>query len=399
MTDSRSSSLWLRILAIFTLAGLVETIFYSQLVAFTPFYLPILGVPEGDLAAWVGWFTVASNAIGIPFLPFWGALADRYSRKPMIVRTFLILLLSGLIGLTTRNLWAFFFARAFTGFALGNSGIMLTTLSEYVPKHRIGLAFSIMNAAAPIGAFLGPLLGGPIVDKYGLPILLGIDAVALLLVVLALAFGYRDEYTGKPGEPLLRMTLGALQVVWRSLRLRTLFPALFMLFGGWMLAFTYVSLAVKELYSGPDPNTAVGIVMGAGGLTTLILAPILGALADRVGHWRVLFIGASVALFLWPLPALVTGLVAFGVAWAVLNGVVSAVFSLSFSVLSSSIREEVRGRVMSLAYMPVNIGFVIGPAVGTFLIDRFDVFAIFPAAALFTALGILLLTISRRQAV
>jgi MFS family permease len=89
--------------------------------------------------------------------------------------------------------------------------------------------------------------------------------------------------------------------------------------------------------------------------------------------------------------------VAFGIAWAVLNGVVSAVFSLSFSVLSSSIPEDVRGRVMSMAYMPVNIGFVLGPLVGTFLISRYNVFAIFPAAAVFTALGILLLAVSHRQ--
>lgn len=393
------SSPWIRILAIYTLAGLAETMFYSQLIAFTPLYLPVLGVEPEQVAVWVGWFTVAANAIGIPFLPLWGALADRYSRKPMIVRTFLILLLSGILGLVTRNIWAFFFARAFTGFALGNSGIMLTTLSEYTPNNRIGLAFSIMNSAAPIGAFLGPLLGGPIVDRYGLPVLLGIDSLILVLVILALAFGYRDDYKGTPGEPILRMAIGALQIVWRSLRLRTLFPALFLLFGGWMLAFTYVSLAVQELYTGPEPNTAIGFVLGAGGLVTLILAPILGILADRYGHWRVLFIGAGVAFFLWPIPAFTKELVAFGIAWAVLNGVVSAVFSLSFSVLSSSIPENVRGRVMSLAYMPVNIGFVLGPLVGTFLISRYNVFAIFPTAAVFTALGILLLAVSHRQAV
>ena len=116
MTDiRRSSSPWIRILIIYSFAGLAETFFYSHMVAFTYSYLPDLGVGQDNLAAWLGWFTVASNAIGIPFLPFWGALADRYSRKPMIVRTFLILCFSGLIALTTRNIWAFFFARAFTG--------------------------------------------------------------------------------------------------------------------------------------------------------------------------------------------------------------------------------------------------------------------------------------------
>ncbi|MCH7663731.1 MAG: MFS transporter [Chloroflexi bacterium] len=394
------SSSWKRILTIFTFASLVETIFYSQLIAFTPLYLGVLGVKTpAEVAVLVGWFTAVANGIGIPFLPFWGALADRYARKPMIVRTFLILLLSGILGLATRSLWVFFLARAITSFALGNSGIMLTTLSERVPENRIGLAFSIMNSAAPLGAFLGPLIGGPIVDTYGLPTMLAVDSLVLIVVVLALVYGYHDEYEGRDQGPLLRMTIAALETVWRSLRLRTLFPALFLLFGGWMLAFTYLPLAVTELYSGAEPNTAIGLVLGAGGLTTLILGPLMGALADRYGYWRMLFIGSGIALVLWPLPALMTTLFTFGVAWAVLNGVVSGIFALSFTVMSSSAATEVRGRVLALAYLPVNVGFMLGPALGTFLIERYGVFAVFPAATVFTALGILVLAISHRQSI
>ena len=45
---------------------------------------------------------------------------------------------------------------------------------------------------------------------------------------------------------------------------------------------------------------------------------------------------------------------------------------------------------MSFAYLPVNIGSFLGPALGS-LITRSSVFAIFPAAAIFTALGVVLL--------
>jgi len=142
----------------------------------------------------------------------------------------------------------------------------------------------------------------------------------------------------------------------------------------------------------------IGLVIGASGLTTMILGPILGALADRVGAWRVLFIGGITALVLWPMPLLTSTLIPFAIVWSILNGVVSAVFALSFTVMSASAAPSVRGRVMSFAYMPVNIGFMIGAAVGT-RITQTSLFNIFPAAALFTAIGLIALAIAYRQQV
>jgi hypothetical protein len=71
METTRVQSTWQWLLGIFTLASLIETVFYSQMLAFTPLYLPELGVSdEARILLLVGWITAASNGIGIPFLPF-----------------------------------------------------------------------------------------------------------------------------------------------------------------------------------------------------------------------------------------------------------------------------------------------------------------------------------------
>jgi MFS family permease len=308
------------------------------------------------------------------------------------------MLTAACLAYAARSVWVFFIARSLTGFALGNSGLMMTTLSERLPENRQGLGFSIMNSASPVGAFLGPLTGGWIVDTQGFRTLILINLVALSLVVLLLAWGYRDQYRAQEGGRILPMAWDSLRIIGRSRRLLALFPALFLLFGGWMLAFTYIPLVISELYIGEDPGTMIGLVIGASGLTTMILGPILGALADRLGAWRVLFCGALISSILWPLPLLTTTLLPFAILWSILNGVVSAVFALSFSVLSASAAPRVRGRVMSFAYMPVNIGFMIGAAVGT-RITQASLFNIFPAAALFTALGLIALFFAYRQEV
>jgi DHA1 family multidrug resistance protein-like MFS transporter len=389
---------WVWLLVLYTFGSLVETIFYGQLGAFTPLYLPKLGVAAGQVARWTGIIAAVAGMVGLPFLPFWGALADRYARKPIIIRSFVVHMLAGVFCALAGNIWIFLLGRAISSLALGNSGLMMTTLSERAPGNRQGLAFSIMNSAAPVGIFLGPLIGGPVVDNWGFQSLLGIDAVLMLIVILGLVFGYQDDYTPIESKPILGMALDSLHILWRSGRLRALFPALFTLFAGWMLAMTYVPLAVNALYTGKDIGTQVGFVMGVGGLLALVFSPLIGLLADRYGLWRVLFVGAVLTIFLWPLPALTSGLVAFGLTWALVNGVVSGVFSISFNVLAQSAASDVRGRVMSFAYLPVNVGATIGPALGS-AITHESVFTVFPAAALLSALGLVLLYIAKKQPV
>jgi MFS family permease len=175
-----------------------------------------------------------------------------------------------------------------------------------------------------------------------------------------------------------------------------LFPALFLLFTGWMLANTFAPIAITSLYRGEDRATAIGLVLGGGGFATLVIAPIMGALADHLGRWRVLILGAVLEALLWPLPAWTSSFAAFGIAWALVSGVASGVFAVSFSVLSSSAPIEIRGRVMSFAYVPVNVGFLVGAALGT-LVAAGDVFIIFPITAAITALGTAALAVASRR--
>lgn len=386
---------WGWLLILFTLAGVIETVFWGQMQAFMPLYLPRLGLTAEQVPVWTGVVTALSAAAGIPFLPLWGALADRYARQPIIVRSFAVYLVAGLLTLLARNIWVFLLGRAVMSLAMGNTGLMMTTLSERAPKQRLGLAFALMSGASPLGAFLGPLMGGPLVDRWGFPAVLAFNCAAMLVVILGLSFGYRDDFKGTARGPLLGMAWESVRLILRTPRLWTLFVALFVLFAGWMLAFTYMPLAVPLLYSGADVNTTVGLVMGAGGLATLLLGPAIGALADKFGHWRVLLIGAVVMTALWPWPALMRDWQTFAAAVALINGVTSGVFAVSFTVLSGSAASEVRGRVMSFAYLPVNVGTLIGPALGSWL-TQWGVMAVFPAAAVMTALGWLLLLLAKR---
>ena len=384
---------------LFAIAGFFEVAAYGQVTAFTPLYLPRLGVELAAVAFWVGAITSFSNVAGLPFLPFWGALADRYGRKPLIIRSFVAAFVALLLTALAPNVWFFAIARAVQSLGLGNTGLILATIAEHAPAGRVAFAFGIVNGANPMGAFIGPLVGGPIVDRFGFPVLMAADAVIMLGIVVLLAVGYRDGFVAKAtGGSLLRMAGDGILLIVRSPRLRTLFPALFLLFAGWMLGFIYVPLVVARLYTGPDPNTTVGIVLGSGGLGVLILSPLIGAIADRYGKARTLFIGSAVLAAIWTAPFFTRDIVPFTAVWTVVNGLAAALFSVSFTLLSASATDETRGRVMTFAYLPANVGFIIGPALGSFIASA-DVFLVFPAAALLTLAGLGAVMFAWRQPV
>ena len=382
---------------LFAVAGFFEVAAYGQVTAFTPLYLPRLGIELAAVAFWVGAITSFSNVAGLPFLPFWGALADRHGRKPLIVRSFVVAFVALSLTAIAPNVWIFALSRAIQSLGLGNTGLILATLAEHAPPGRIAFAFGIVNGANPMGAFIGPLVGGPIVDQLGFPVLMAADAAIMLAMVAMLSLGYRDGFVSRPASgSLLRMAGDGILLIVRSPRLRALFPALFLLFAGWMLAFIYVPLVVARLYSGPDPNTAVGIVLGAGGLGVFILSPLIGAIADRYGKAQTLFIGCAALAAIWSAPFFTRELVPFTIAWTVVNGLAAALFSVSFTLLSASATDETRGRVMTFAYLPANIGFVVGPAIGS-VIASVDVFLVFPTAAVLTALGLVAVIFAWRQ--
>ncbi|HVV85130.1 MAG TPA: MFS transporter [Kofleriaceae bacterium] len=375
---------WL--VTLFTVAGLLEAALWGQMNAFVPLRLRELGVAPGGVATWTGLSTLVATAIGLGTLPLWGALADRHARKPVIVRSFVAYALGCALGAATGNLALFIAARTLMSLAMGNSGLMMATINERVSPARAGLAFAIFNSAPPLGAFLGPVIGGPLVEAHGVDRLLAVDAAVMLVLTAALAGGYRDDFVARERRGVLVLALESVGILLRSPRLRRLFPTLFCLFGGWMLANLYIALVVGARFPTAHLPTRIGWVLAGGGVATVALAPALGALGDRLGVWRVAIAVAAAEALAWPIPAFTHGIAGFLVAWALANGLASAVFALAFAALAESAPDGARGRVMAFAYLPSTGGFAIASLLGLAAPGAI-VGAVFPAAAVLTALG------------
>ena len=134
----------------------------------------------------------------MPLVPLWGAWADKYSRKVVIVRSALVEAVVFAAVALAREPWQVALAMLLIGFQLGNTGIMLAGIRDVTPRHRLGTTIAIFGASGAVGFAVGPALAGILIDGFGWAIPPVFALSALLSVGTAAARHVRLE-GGPPG--------------------------------------------------------------------------------------------------------------------------------------------------------------------------------------------------------
>ena len=92
--------------------------------------------------------------------PVWGALSDRYGRKPILLATLCMTTFGHLAFASATSLFGLFAARALAGAGAANISTAQAVLSDtHAPQER-SRAMAIIGAAFGLGFVLGPALGG-----------------------------------------------------------------------------------------------------------------------------------------------------------------------------------------------------------------------------------------------
>ncbi|HEX9069428.1 MAG TPA: MFS transporter [Ktedonobacterales bacterium] len=384
---------WRLLLALFLLAGIVESQSFGHLGAFTPLFLGQLHVSPDQVGTWTGILSALGFVIGLPLLPFWGVWAEKFSRKLIIVRSAyveaLILTLAGL----SPNVWALALARFLSGFVLGNTGVMLALLADVTPRKRLGFAVGLASAGFPIGSSVGPYLGGLITQHYGVRTLLVVDGVASLAIGLLLTLLLRDEpRIAQVTRSAGMMIRQAASDIVTSPVVSRLFILYFLAMFGGALAQPFVPLLLTKLYLG-EPGahldlvpTMIGTSLTLAGVAMALATPIWGRLGDLVGRWRILPVClAMVTVYL--AVASVAGTLLTAQAAIVVNGLfLSGVPTTILALLATLTPRDRRASVLNFSLLPSQLSWFLGPFVGAGLVAfglrvPFAVGAVFAAGA------------------
>lgn len=279
---------WRTTLYVMWFAQLVAIMGFSFVIPFVPFFIRELGVSDERLVPlWAG---IMGSVTGVSFAvaaPLWGIVADRFGRRPMVLRSMLggavVLAAMGLVTSVSQLL----VLRIIQGAVTGTVGASIAMVSGVTPRKHLGFSLGLMQTAVFSGMAIGPLLGGMVADRMGYRIPFYAAGAMLLFSALLVLLFTRESFSREQAGA--RRAESALSIV----RTTPGFTAMLVVFLAVNLAGTIAGpifplFVEKILGAGAAKGTITGLLMAVGGVLGALGAVGIGHLGDRVGQKKML---------------------------------------------------------------------------------------------------------------
>lgn len=341
-----------------------------------------------DSATLMGLIMMASILPGVVMGPFGGAVADRHSRKLIIVASDLMRGVSVLFVAivmfsqpqATAGVLTILFAVSLLNGLIGATfqPAISAAIPDLVPANKVAAANSMNQFSVQTAILIGQASGGILYRVFGAPILFVIDGVSYIVSALSESFiriprresGAASDNVGSFATYRADAIYG-IRYVWRQVGMRGL---LLVSAGINFLAMPVIVLlpffVSRELLKGPEWYGFLLASMGAGSLFGyLIIGTIEVSPARRssVVTGLLFAVGVSIAL----LGNATSPWIAMGVLFSAgaCAGAINIIVVTLFQVTSPT---EIRGRVMSLVISLSGAVSPLGMLLGGILADAMD---------------------------
>lgn len=375
--------MWKRNLWVLWLGVFFTSASFSMVIPFLPIFLLQIGVQQ-HTEMWSGVLFSAAFLSGAIASPFWGRVADKYGRKPMIIRAGFALFVTYTLTAFVTNQYQLLGLRILQGLLSGFVPGAIALIGTNTPSNKVGYALSLISSASATGSIVGPLLGGGIAELVGNRWAFGSAGVIVFISTLLIIFWVTEEnFTPSKERGSVKNDF---KVAWIN------HPFMLVLF---LTVITSCSVMTIEpilpLYiiklggASDKASLLAGIVFSLPGIASALFAPFWGKWADKVGFHKVLIIG----LFGGGLGTLAQLLVVHIIGFSIIRFVYGIFFCAVFPALNGlvvkSTSEDFRGRAFGLNQTANQIGGMVGPMIGGFL------GGVFPVQSVFIVTGVLLL--------
>lgn len=401
---ARNERYWRRNLAICVFGSFTTLVSLSMLLPFLPLYVRQLGV--SSTSAVVQWSGVA---FGVTFLgtaltaPLWGQLADRYGRKPMLVRAAIgMAVVMSTIGLA-HNVYELVALRFVAGLIGGYASASIVMIGTQAPPERSGWALGVLSTGVLAGNLVGPLVGGILPNLIGIRgAFFGAGAMIAIAAVLTIVL-VREDFSAAPKRslppghvraPVAANGKGGLVI------LAALFITAAMVLLSNMSIEPIITVYIAQLnVSAHRLATVAGIVMACSAFGSMSMAARLGALADRIGAWKVVT-GCLLATALVMIPqAFVTEWWQLAALRALMGMTLAGLLPAITKLVRQAVDEHASGRVLGYLQSAQYAGQVIGPLLGGAVGVHFGLrWVFFVTAALLMACAGLTVAVPRQVA-
>ncbi len=382
---------WKFTLSVVFIAQVLSAVGFSMIFPFLPLYIDELGSAGGHSTELLAGLVISVQGLTMMVTaPLWGAVADRFGRKKMIMRA----MFGGGITLAmmafVQSAEQLILVRALQGLVTGTVSANNALVASVAPRSRVGFAMGTLQVGLWAGVAVGPVLGGVLSDLFGysMPFLLtaGLLGAGGLIVLL----GVSEDFTPPPHQA--HFAMGAILRGWRDILATSgVSLLLFMRFLAGLARTVIIPIAPLFVVSliandAASSNTYAGLVMAASAATSTLGAVYLGNLGDRISHRKVLLFSAVAATLLYLPQAFVADiwqlLILQGLAGFAAGGIVAAPSAL----LSRFTSKETAGAVYGLDNSVISGSRAAAPLVGASVAILLGMRGTFFAAALVFAL-------------
>ena len=379
-------STWRRNLAAAWTGQLLAMVGFSFAFPFIPLYVQELGISDPhEVEMWAGLLAFAAGASMAISAPVWGALADRYGRKSMVLRSTLggavLVAAMGLAG----SVEQLFVLRFLQGTVTGVTAASASLVASFTPRERVGFALGTMQMSIFSGYSLGPLLGGIIADRVGFRYSFFLTGGMLALGGLVVLFFVQEGARQPRGEGRERESMFAgLAGIVRQPPLLALIAVVLAIQGTSNMVSPLFPLFVQELTpGGRSVASTVGLILGVAGIVSAFSALAIGRVSDRLGHRRVLAVCALGAGLSYLPQSLSTDPSQLLVLRALLGFFVGGMLPSANALIALQAPREAQGAAFGLSSTASALGHALGPLLGAVLATTLGLRSVFVVAGLF----------------
>jgi DHA1 family multidrug resistance protein-like MFS transporter len=355
---------------------------FSISLPFLPLFIEQLGVhPLSKVEEWSGILGSINFLTAALCAPIWGAMADKFGRKAMVIRSSIFGSIATLLMGLSGNVWQLLATRAFNGVFGGFSSAATALVAAVVPSSSLGFALGWMATAQQTGIMIGPVFGGLIADNtaqnYRLVYFVSAGFVGLVAVITALFV--RETFERKPRSEKMPSSRRQLLEIARHPELAPLLVVLALTQVTAMAVSPIVSLFVRDMIGGASPYIATfaGASFAVMGIGDLVASPWLGKRSDDMGYRRIVLI-CLVGAGAFTIPqAFVHNVWAFLALRFGVGLFIGGIIPTANAWIGRLFPAENRGMVYGLSYSASFAGMFIGPLFGGFLAARLGFGSVF----------------------
>lgn len=387
--DDGSTTGWKRTLYASVVAQFFCMIGFSFAFPFIAFYIKDLGVTDPmAVRKWAGWVAAAAGFTMAVFAPIWGAVADRYGRKPMVLRS--MFGAAAMIGLmaVARRPEHLVILRFIQGALSGTITANMVLVSGVTPAKHMGYAIGMIHAAAHAGRVVGPVVGGFVADHIGFRAAFVASSLFLITGGLLIKFFTHEPPPELRGAP--EKIRGAYRTLFAISGFSVALLAMFQIQFATNLAAPLFPLFVEALRGTAEKAASItGVILTGNAVAAVFATGLLGRLSDKWGHKKMLLLTTACEAVLLILHAFAQNVVHLFVLRVLLGVAAAGVQPSASALIRSVVPDHSIGKAFGIMQSVRSMGMALGPLAGGYLSAQFAGIRGFQVPFLLT--GVLLL--------